>query len=132
MQIKKLTLKDYRSYQNKTFEFSNKVNILVGKNAQGKTNVVEAIFFMIIGKNQRPQERNGIQKTARNRAHQKKLRAKQAAGCHLKQHKPFSFFLLTDSSEQRMPSKPIPCAKISIKLHISPKQICQSCIFILL
>ena len=50
MQIKKLTLKDYRSYQNKTFEFSNKVNILVGKNAQGKTNVVEAIFFMIIGK----------------------------------------------------------------------------------
>jgi len=50
MYIKKLTLKDYRSYQNKEFEFSDKVNILVGKNAQGKTNIVEAIFFMIIGK----------------------------------------------------------------------------------
>lgn len=50
MQIKKLTLKDYRSYSNKTFEFCDKVNILVGKNAQGKTNVLEAIFFMVIGK----------------------------------------------------------------------------------
>ncbi len=50
MQIKRLTLKDYRSYKNTTFDFCDKVNILVGKNAQGKTNVVEAIFFMIIGK----------------------------------------------------------------------------------
>lgn len=50
MQIKKLTLKDYRSYSDKEFQFSDKVNILVGKNAQGKTNVLEAIFFMIIGK----------------------------------------------------------------------------------
>lgn len=50
MYIKKLTLKDYRSYKNKSFEFSEKVNILVGKNAQGKTNVLEAIFFMILGK----------------------------------------------------------------------------------
>lgn len=50
MFIKKLILKDYRSYLEKTFEFSDKINILVGKNAQGKTNVLEAIFFMIIGK----------------------------------------------------------------------------------
>lgn len=50
MNIKKLTLKDYRSYKDRTFEFSDNVNILVGKNAQGKTNVLEAIFFMILGK----------------------------------------------------------------------------------
>lgn len=50
MHIKSLTLKDYRSYQNHTFEFSPNVNILVGKNAQGKTNVLEAIFFMILGR----------------------------------------------------------------------------------
>lgn len=50
MYIRKLTLKDYRSYSERTFEFSENVNILVGKNAQGKTNVLEAIFFMILGK----------------------------------------------------------------------------------
>lgn len=50
MFIKKLTLKDYRSYADREFEFCDKVNILVGKNAQGKTNVLEAIFFMVIGK----------------------------------------------------------------------------------
>lgn len=50
MYIKNLTLKDYRSYENQTFEFSENVNVLVGKNAQGKTNVLEAIFFMVLGK----------------------------------------------------------------------------------
>ena len=50
MHIKKLTLKDYRSYSEREFEFSDNVNILVGKNAQGKTNILEAIFFMVIGK----------------------------------------------------------------------------------
>ncbi|MBE7074181.1 MAG: DNA replication/repair protein RecF [Clostridiales bacterium] len=50
MYIKNLTLKDYRSYKNKTFKFCENVNVLVGKNAQGKTNVLEAIFFMVLGK----------------------------------------------------------------------------------
>ncbi len=50
MYIKKLILKDFRSYKNKEFLFSDGLNILVGKNAQGKTNVLEAIFFAIIGK----------------------------------------------------------------------------------
>lgn len=50
MKIKKLTLKDYRSYSDRCFEFCENVNILVGKNAQGKTNVLEAVFFTILGK----------------------------------------------------------------------------------
>ena len=50
MYIKSLTLKDYRSYGSEKLEFCENVNILVGKNAQGKTNVLEAIFFMIVGK----------------------------------------------------------------------------------
>lgn len=48
--IKTLTLKDYRSHEDKTFEFHPQFNVLVGKNAQGKTNVLEAIFFAVIGK----------------------------------------------------------------------------------
>lgn len=48
--IKNLTLKDYRSHKNEHFEFHPKFNVLVGKNAQGKTNILEAIFFAVIGK----------------------------------------------------------------------------------
>ena len=50
MFIKKLYLKNYRSYKNKEIIFDEKLNILVGKNAQGKTNIVEAIFYSIIGR----------------------------------------------------------------------------------
>lgn len=50
MFIKKVTLKSYRNYENSTFEFDEGLNILVGKNAQGKTNILEAIFFAVIGK----------------------------------------------------------------------------------
>ncbi len=50
MQISTLHLKGFRSYKDRKFEFKNGVNIIVGKNAQGKTNILEAIFFMIIGK----------------------------------------------------------------------------------
>ncbi len=50
MQIKSLTLKDYRSYKDTKFDFSPQVNVILGKNAKGKTNILEAIFFMVIGK----------------------------------------------------------------------------------
>ena len=50
MFIKRLTLKGYRSYKNITFDFDSGLNILIGNNAQGKTNVLEAIFFAVIGK----------------------------------------------------------------------------------
>ncbi len=50
MLINSLHLKDFRSYKDRTIKFKEGVNIIVGKNAQGKTNILEAIFFMIIGK----------------------------------------------------------------------------------
>ena len=50
MKIKKLHLLNFRSYQDQTFEFDDNLNLLIGKNAQGKTNVLEAIFFAVIGR----------------------------------------------------------------------------------
>ncbi len=49
MYIKKLLLTNYRNYENETFEFSSGINVLVGKNAQGKTNSAEALFFLCSG-----------------------------------------------------------------------------------
>ena len=49
MQIKKLFLQNFRNYQNETFTFDKGLNVLFGKNAQGKTNCAEAVFYLCTG-----------------------------------------------------------------------------------
>lgn len=49
MQIKKLFLKNFRNYEDEIFEFSDGLNVLFGKNAQGKTNCAEAVFYLCTG-----------------------------------------------------------------------------------
>lgn len=60
MQITNLVLKDFRSYKDSKFVFSPKVNVIVGKNAKGKTNILEAVFFMIIGKSFRTSKEKDV------------------------------------------------------------------------
>ena len=45
MIIKSLELMDYRNYEVLTIEFDKGTNILYGDNAQGKTNILEAIYL---------------------------------------------------------------------------------------
>ena len=45
MYIKKISLKDFRNYEEQEIELNEKVNIFYGNNAQGKTNIIEAIFL---------------------------------------------------------------------------------------
>lgn len=45
MIIKSLELENFRNYDSLKIEFSNGTNILYGNNAQGKTNILEAIFL---------------------------------------------------------------------------------------
>ncbi len=49
MQIKKLFLKNFRNYGEEAFELSEGLNVLFGKNAQGKTNCAEAVFYLCTG-----------------------------------------------------------------------------------
>ncbi len=49
MQIKKLTLKNFRNYESETFTFQEGLNVLFGRNAQGKTNCAEAVFYLCTG-----------------------------------------------------------------------------------
>jgi len=49
MFIKNLNIKNFRNYENECFAFSEGINILFGKNAQGKTNCAEAIFYLCTG-----------------------------------------------------------------------------------
>lgn len=46
MHVTDLALTDYRSYKELVISFPRGINILVGKNGQGKTNLVEAIVYL--------------------------------------------------------------------------------------
>jgi len=48
--LKSLLLQNFRSYENKLFEFDPKFNLILGPNGSGKTNILEAIFFLSSGK----------------------------------------------------------------------------------
>lgn len=50
MYIKKLSLTNFRNYNKQEIELSKGINIFYGDNAQGKTNIIEAIYLSSIGK----------------------------------------------------------------------------------
>ena len=50
MQVKKLTLYNFRNIPMAELTFSEEMNFLLGDNAQGKTNVLEAIYLFARGK----------------------------------------------------------------------------------
>ncbi len=46
MFIKSIELKNYRNYKDLKLEFSKEKILLIGKNAQGKTNLLEAMYYL--------------------------------------------------------------------------------------
>lgn len=54
--IANLRLQNFRSYRDETFEFSPGVNIVVGPNASGKTNLLEAILVIARGSSYRAKD----------------------------------------------------------------------------
>jgi recF protein len=53
MFVKKLLLLNYRNYKSLEIELSNSVNVFIGDNAQGKTNILEAIYYCGFAKSHR-------------------------------------------------------------------------------
>lgn len=51
-----MRLQGFRSYMDDSFEFGSAVNIIVGPNASGKTNLLEAILMSAIGKSYRAKD----------------------------------------------------------------------------
>ena len=56
MLIKRIGLKNFRNHQSLSFEFSDHLNVLTGLNAVGKTNIVEAIYYLSLGRSFRTSE----------------------------------------------------------------------------
>ncbi|MFD2679640.1 DNA replication/repair protein RecF [Bacillus seohaeanensis] len=53
MYIEQIELKNYRNYESIEVDFENKVNVILGENAQGKTNIMESIYVLAMAKSHR-------------------------------------------------------------------------------
>lgn len=53
MKLHQLTLRNFRNYAELTLDVTHNLNIFVGQNAQGKTNIVEAIYYGAMGRSHR-------------------------------------------------------------------------------
>ncbi|MGY3704457.1 DNA replication/repair protein RecF [Vagococcus martis] len=53
MQLNQIALTNYRNYNQLTLDFSPKLNVFVGDNAQGKTNLLESIYVLSLTKSHR-------------------------------------------------------------------------------
>ena len=56
MIVKTLILRNFRNYDYAKVEFDPKLNVIVGENATGKTNLVEAIYFLSLARSFRTSE----------------------------------------------------------------------------
>lgn len=53
MYLTQLDVRNFRNYENVQLTFENKVNIIIGQNAQGKTSLMEAIYVLAMAKSHR-------------------------------------------------------------------------------
>ena len=66
MILKQLSVKNFRNYSSANINLSSKVNIFFGKNAQGKTNLLESIYFLSFTKSHRSFIDNTLIKNGEN------------------------------------------------------------------
>ena len=69
MHIRALKLKNYRNYEHVSVYFSPGVNIIYGENAQGKTNLIEAIYMSATSRSHRLAKDGEIVRIGQEEAH---------------------------------------------------------------
>ena len=50
MKIDRLALTGFRNYEWESIDFSGGTNVIYGNNAQGKTNLIEAVYLLAYGR----------------------------------------------------------------------------------
>lgn len=92
MIIKSLKLKDYRNYDLLNIEFDKATNIFYGNNAQGKTNILEAVYMSGTTKSHRGTKDRDLIKFEREESHIETIVEKRGipyqVDMHLKKNSP--------------------------------------------
>ena len=53
MYLEDIALQNFRNYESAELSFSPSINVLIGENAQGKTNLIESIYFLAMSRSHR-------------------------------------------------------------------------------
>lgn len=69
MVIKSLELSNFRNYEKLSIDFSDKINIIYGNNAQGKTNILEAVYLCSTTKSLRAGREKELIRFSQDEAH---------------------------------------------------------------
>lgn len=91
MIVKSLDLLNFRNYEEESFVFDPGTNVLFGNNAQGKTNVLEALFVGSTTKSHQGSKDNEMIRKDVDEAHLRLIIQKNGIDCridmHLKRHR---------------------------------------------
>lgn len=60
MWIKTIDLRQFRNYEQLQLSFNPELNVFVGQNAQGKTNLLESIYLLALGRSYRTQQESEV------------------------------------------------------------------------
>jgi DNA replication and repair protein RecF len=64
LHLQKLILTNFKNYEFQTLEFSPRLNLIAGLNGMGKTNLLDAVYFLCMGKTRSGTDRNVLRKGA--------------------------------------------------------------------
>jgi DNA replication and repair protein RecF len=112
MMIKKIYLRDFRNYREAKIAFSPRSNTIWGENAQGKTNLLEALYICVTGRSFRTQHLKDLIRFGASAFYLEILFDKQGIEQTLK----FSF----DGKERKIVYNATPLSSLSALLGIIP------------
>ena len=69
MKITNFHLQKFRNYEDEHIEFIPEINVLIGNNGQGKTNLIEGIYYLLTGKSYRVQRDHELVKWDQDEFH---------------------------------------------------------------
>jgi len=67
--IRKIALSDFRNYSKLSLTFDSKLNLIIGENGQGKTNLLEAIYYLSFLRSFRTNQADFVRKTGSSSFH---------------------------------------------------------------
>lgn len=105
MKIKNISINNFRNYEKLSLDFNDNINIFIGNNGEGKTNLLEAIYVLAVTKS----HRSYIDKNLINEG---KIYSK-IEGTIVKKDNNHYFEILINSKGKRVSIDKVPLKKIS-------------------